>query len=119
MEKSCDKCAFSVLGYPVASVDNPMGVFVVANYISQFLERINDYPECIAFIVGIEVFDIFEQECLGTFDFQNLQDFKKQCALGFVFEAVFVPQGIFLGNPCDAEWLTGEPSQKDIMIGNG
>jgi hypothetical protein len=62
--------------------------------------------------------DIFKDDSARLAGTQNLFDLEKQRALRFVLKAMRPREGVLLGNSSDREWLTGEPSDKHVVVRN-
>ena len=110
--KAHDEDPLPVLGHEMRTVDH-----LAMNLITQFLtERSLNHIERAAFVVGLKVLDVLQQERLGALLINDAGHVKEQGALRFVLEAVGTPERIFFGNACNRERLTRETAQQDIVI---
>lgn len=71
-----------------------------------------------ALVMAFQVLDVLQHEGCRTVVHQDAQHVEKQCALGFIEEAMRASERILLGNASDRERLARETGHKNIVIGD-
>jgi hypothetical protein len=88
---------------------------VVAKLIAK---RLQNNFESVSFIVGNQVFHVFQKKCGRPFCGDNPGDIKKQRSLGSTFKSVFPTEGILFAYAGYGKWLTRESCQQNVVIWN-
>ncbi len=69
-------------------------------------------------IVAAQILYVLKQECLWLMLLKNLNDVEKQRTLGFVEKSVCATEAVFLRYAREAEGLTWEAGEQQIMCPN-
>jgi hypothetical protein len=86
--ESNNEYTLTVLRHKVSGVDD-----IMADVVSKlFFENMQNRAESVALIMPEQMFDVFQDEGLGTMPLNDLGHFKKQHPLVFVFKAMFSAQ---------------------------
>ncbi|OBY24862.1 hypothetical protein A9D60_23465 [Leisingera sp. JC1] len=86
-------------------------------FISQFfLENMHDCGECLAAIMPLQIFDVFQEENRRPMMFDNVCQIIKQSALCITQKAMRFTQGVLFGNSGNRKRLAGEACEQNIML---
>lgn len=91
---------------------------VIDRVAKRFGKRAENDFECLATIVPFEVLNVLQNERCGTVEIEDVSNREEEVALLNVFESVLATEAELLRYACDAEWLAGESSAKNVMRGN-